>query len=42
MGYIKLACPVSHIWYLKRLPSYIANLLAKTRKELEGPIYCDV
>jgi len=42
MGYIKLACPVAHIWYLKRLPSYIANLLAKTRKELEGLVYCDV
>ena len=42
MGYIKLACPVVHVWYLKRLPSYIANLLAKTRKELEGPVYCDV
>lgn len=42
MGYIKLACPVVHVWYLKRLPSYIANLLAKTRKELEGLVYCDV
>nr|YP_009524101.1 RNA polymerase beta subunit [Pinus wangii]AXR86042.1 RNA polymerase beta subunit [Pinus wangii] len=42
MGYIKLACPVVHVWYLKRLPSYIANLLAKTRKELEGPVYCDL
>ena len=25
MGYIKLACPVTHVWYLKRLPSYIAK-----------------
>uniref|UniRef100_UPI00315DA208 RNA polymerase beta' subunit n=1 Tax=Pyrola atropurpurea TaxID=642525 RepID=UPI00315DA208 len=42
MGYIKLACPVTHVWYLKRLPSYIANLLDKRLKELEGLVYCDV
>ena len=24
------------------LPSYIVNLLAKTRKEVEGLVYCDV
>nr|QVD46020.1 RNA polymerase beta' subunit [Primula dumicola]QVD46103.1 RNA polymerase beta' subunit [Primula dumicola]UXN45610.1 RNA polymerase beta' subunit [Primula dumicola]UXN45693.1 RNA polymerase beta' subunit [Primula dumicola] len=41
MGYIKLACPVTHVWYLKRLPSYIANLLDKPLKELEGLVYCD-
>lgn len=42
MGYIKLACPVTHVWYLKCLPSYIANLLDKPLKELEGLVYCDV
>nr|UDY68416.1 RNA polymerase beta' subunit [Solanum muricatum] len=42
MGYIKLACPVTHVWYLKRLPSYIANLLDKPLKELEGLVYCVV
>nr|VDD65969.1 unnamed protein product [Brassica oleracea] len=42
MGYIKLTCPVTHVWYLKRLPSYIANLLDKPLKELEGLVYCDV
>ena len=42
MGYIKLACPVTHVWYLKRLPSYIATLLDKPLKELEGLVYCDV
>nr|YP_009270122.1 RNA polymerase beta [Neottia ovata]ANT73031.1 RNA polymerase beta [Neottia ovata] len=42
MGYIKLACPVTHVWYLKRLPSYIANLLDKPLRELEGLVYCDV
>nr|WVH39598.1 RNA polymerase beta' subunit [Cleistocactus hyalacanthus] len=41
MGYIKLACPVTHVWYLKRLPSYIANFLDKPLKELEGLVYFD-
>nr|AJE71596.1 RNA polymerase beta ' subunit [Melilotus officinalis]AJE71667.1 RNA polymerase beta ' subunit [Melilotus albus]UXL86205.1 RNA polymerase beta' subunit [Melilotus albus] len=41
MGYIKLACPVTHVWYLKRLPSYIASLLDKPLKELESLVYCD-
>ncbi|KAG5586135.1 hypothetical protein H5410_046569 [Solanum commersonii] len=41
MGYIKLACPVTYVWFLKRLPSYIANLLDKPLKELEGLVYCD-
>nr|UDZ61162.1 RNA polymerase beta subunit [Echinodorus cordifolius]UDZ61163.1 RNA polymerase beta subunit [Echinodorus paniculatus] len=41
MGYIKLACPVTHVWYLKRLPSSIANLLDKPLKELEDLVYCD-
>uniref|UniRef100_A0AAU7AN91 DNA-directed RNA polymerase subunit gamma n=1 Tax=Triphora wagneri TaxID=2594492 RepID=A0AAU7AN91_9ASPA len=41
MGYIKLTCPVTHVWYLKRLPSSIANLLDKPLKELEGLVYCD-
>nr|YP_010488522.1 RNA polymerase beta' subunit [Japanobotrychium lanuginosum]UAT96949.1 RNA polymerase beta' subunit [Japanobotrychium lanuginosum] len=42
MGYIKLACPVTHAWYLKRLPSCIANLLAKPLKELESLVYCGI
>nr|YP_009548830.1 RNA polymerase beta' subunit [Ceratopteris cornuta]AYW15805.1 RNA polymerase beta' subunit [Pteris vittata]QBF44581.1 RNA polymerase beta' subunit [Pteris vittata] len=42
MGYIKLACPVTHVWFSKRIPSYIANLLAKPLKELESPVYCDL
>nr|QXI86316.1 RNA polymerase beta' subunit [Gentiana producta] len=42
MGYIKLARPVTHVWYLKRLPSSIANLLDRSLKELEGLVYCDV
>lgn len=39
MGYIKLACPVTHVWYLKRLPSSIANILDKSLNELEGLVY---
>ena len=27
MGHIKLAVPVSHIWYFKSIPSRIGNLL---------------
>ncbi|KAG8496529.1 hypothetical protein CXB51_007626 [Gossypium anomalum] len=42
MGYIRLACPVTHVWYLKCLPSYITNLLEKPLKELEGLVYCDI
>nr|QKI32535.1 RNA polymerase beta' subunit [Circaeaster agrestis]QKI32705.1 RNA polymerase beta' subunit [Circaeaster agrestis]QKI33725.1 RNA polymerase beta' subunit [Circaeaster agrestis]QKI33895.1 RNA polymerase beta' subunit [Circaeaster agrestis]QKI33980.1 RNA polymerase beta' subunit [Circaeaster agrestis] len=41
MGYIKLACPVTHVWYLKRRPSYIATLLDKPLKKLEGLVYGD-
>nr|KJB50898.1 hypothetical protein B456_008G192200 [Gossypium raimondii] len=32
MGYIRLACPITHVWYLKRLPSYITNLLTNLLK----------
>ena len=42
MGYIKLACPVTHVWYLKGRPSYIANLLDKSLKELKSLVYCGV
>ncbi|TYG56988.1 hypothetical protein ES288_D08G107600v1 [Gossypium darwinii] len=33
---------LTNVWYLKHLPSYIANLLDKPLKELEGLVYCDV
>jgi DNA-directed RNA polymerase beta' subunit len=42
MGYIKLAYPVMHVWYFKRLPSYIVNLLDKPLNELEDLVYCGV
>jgi DNA-directed RNA polymerase subunit beta' len=27
MGYIELTCPVTHLWYLKGVPSYLSTLL---------------
>ena len=39
MGHIKLACPVSHIWFLKGIPSYLGLLLDMTLKDLEQVIY---
>nr|YP_784061.1 RNA polymerase beta' subunit 1 [Pelargonium x hortorum]Q06FX0.1 RecName: Full=DNA-directed RNA polymerase subunit beta'; AltName: Full=PEP; AltName: Full=Plastid-encoded RNA polymerase subunit beta'; Short=RNA polymerase subunit beta' [Pelargonium x hortorum]ABI17252.1 RNA polymerase beta' subunit 1 [Pelargonium x hortorum]AKF43457.1 RNA polymerase beta' subunit [Pelargonium x hortorum] len=41
MGYIKLASPMAHVWYLKRIPSYIANLLDEKIKDLENLVYRD-
>ena len=39
MGYIELASPVAHIWYVKGIPSRIASVLGITPKELEKVIY---
>ena len=39
MGHIKLAAPVSHIWFLKGIPSYLGLLLDMTLKDLEQVIY---
>ncbi|MCR5260722.1 MAG: hypothetical protein K6C94_02670 [Candidatus Gastranaerophilales bacterium] len=39
MGHIKLAAPVSHIWFLKGIPSYLGLLLDMTLKDLENVIY---
>jgi len=41
MAHIDLATPVSHIWFLKSLPSKIGNLLDMTLKGLEKVIYFD-
>lgn len=40
LGYIKLASPVTHLWYLKANPSYLSMLLDFRKKELEDIIYC--
>ena len=39
MGHIELAAPVSHIWYLKAVPSRIGLILDVTPKALEKVIY---
>jgi DNA-directed RNA polymerase subunit beta' len=39
MGHIELATPVSHIWYLKGVPSRIGLLLDMTPRALEKVIY---
>ena len=39
MGHIKLAARVSHIWFLKGIPSYLGLLLDMTLKDLEQVIY---
>ena len=39
MGHIELACPISHIWFLKGIPSYLSLLLDMTLKDLEQVIY---
>jgi len=39
MGHIELAVPVSHIWFLKSMPSRLGLLLNMTAKSLERVLY---
>jgi DNA-directed RNA polymerase subunit beta' len=39
MGSITLAAPVSHIWFLKGIPSYLSLLLEIALKDLEQVVY---
>ena len=39
MGHIELACPVSHVWFFKGLPSRIGHLLDITLRDLEKILY---
>ncbi len=39
MGHIELAVPVSHIWFLKSMPSRIGLMLDMTARNLERVIY---
>ncbi len=39
MGHIELACPVSHIWYFKGIPSRMGLMLDLTPKNLEKILY---
>ncbi len=39
MGHIKLAAPVSHIWYLRGIPSKMGLVLGISKKKLEKVVY---
>ncbi|MEO1211851.1 MAG: DNA-directed RNA polymerase subunit gamma, partial [Cyanobacteria bacterium J06638_20] len=39
MGYIRLAAPVTHVWYLKGIPSYMAILLDMPLRDVEQIVY---
>jgi DNA-directed RNA polymerase subunit beta' len=39
MGYIKLAAPVVHVWYLKGIPSYLSILLDMPLRDVEQIVY---
>jgi DNA-directed RNA polymerase subunit beta' len=39
MGYIKLAAPVTHVWYLKGIPSYLSILLDMPLRDVEQIVY---
>jgi DNA-directed RNA polymerase subunit beta' len=39
MGHIALATPVAHIWYTRRVPSYLGMLLDISRRNLDRVLY---
>lgn len=39
MGHIGLAAPVGHVWYTRRVPSYLGLLLDISRKNLDRVLY---
>src|SRR5512136_2893317 len=39
MGHIELACPVSHVWFFKGLPSRIGHILDISLRDLERILY---
>jgi DNA-directed RNA polymerase subunit beta' len=39
MGHITLATPVAHIWYTRRIPSYLGMLLDISRRNLDRVLY---
>lgn len=40
LGYIQLISSVTHVWYLKGIPSYIPILLDLPKKKIEAITYC--
>ncbi|MEN8097823.1 MAG: DNA-directed RNA polymerase subunit beta' [Chloroflexota bacterium] len=39
MGHINLAAPVAHVWYTRRVPSYLGLLLNISRRNLDRVLY---
>jgi DNA-directed RNA polymerase subunit beta' len=39
MGHISLAAPVAHVWYTRRVPSYMGLLLDVSRRNLDRVLY---
>ncbi|MFH2102112.1 MAG: DNA-directed RNA polymerase subunit beta' [Chloroflexota bacterium] len=39
MGHISLATPIAHIWYTRRIPSYLGLLLDVSRRNLDRVLY---
>jgi DNA-directed RNA polymerase subunit beta' len=39
MGHIDLAAPVAHLWYTRRVPSYLAYLLGITKRNMDRVLY---
>ncbi|GAB4574066.1 MAG: DNA-directed RNA polymerase subunit beta' [Anaerolineae bacterium] len=39
MGHIMLAAPVAHVWYTRRVPSYLGLLLDISRRNLDRVLY---
>jgi len=39
MGHIELATPVAHVWYTRRVPSYLGLLLDISRRNLDRVLY---
>jgi hypothetical protein len=40
LGYIDLASPVTHVWYIKGRPNYVATLLGEKQRSIEAIAYC--
>ncbi len=39
MGHIALAAPIAHVWYTRRVPSYLGMLLDISRRNLDRVLY---
>jgi DNA-directed RNA polymerase subunit beta' len=39
MGHIELAAPVAHIWYTRRVPSYLGTLLDISKRTMDRVLY---